>query len=79
MPLQAVSIILIQAFPDMPADDLDQIEDQVVVFRAREQAVAEVVAHERLLAQREQPHHALVPFGFGNFVVFVSLILKIHY
>lgn len=67
MPLQAVSIILIQAFPDMPADDLDQIEDQVVVFRAREQAVAEVVAHERLLAQREQPHHALVPFGFGNF------------
>lgn len=33
MPLQAVSIILIQAFPDMPADDLDQIEDQVVVFR----------------------------------------------
>ncbi len=57
MPLQAVSIILIQAFPDMPADDPDQIENQVVVFRAREQVVAEVVAHERLLAQREQPHH----------------------
>ena len=42
MPLQAVSIILIQAFPDMPADDPDQIENQVVVFRAREQVVAEV-------------------------------------
>lgn len=67
MPFQAETIISIQAFIDMPADDLDQIEDQVVVFRAREQAVAKVVAHERLLAQREQPHHALVPFGFGNF------------
>ena len=53
MPFQAETIISIQAFIDMPADDLDQIEDQVVVFRAREQAVAEVVAHERLLAQRE--------------------------
>lgn len=33
MPFQAETIISIQAFIDMPADDLDQIEDQVVVFR----------------------------------------------
>ena len=67
MPLQAVSIILIQAFPDMPADSLDQIENQVVVFRTFEQVVAKIVAREHLLAERKKSHYALVPFGVGNF------------